>query len=136
MTRRVIFSGPRHMPTRPHRRRLFDLIKRAIRWADEAGVGCAKGFDRFVRKAIGILRTVFKMVCARLRVFVADWKGLGRAAGPRRNSEMVAWCAEADQRYAIAAPGPESRGTWDCARQAKRAGIGVRIERVEVERWG
>lgn len=134
--KRAGFSGSRRMPTRAHRRRLFDLIKRAAFWADEIVVGDADGFDRFVRKVVGILRTVFKVACAKLRVFFAEWDRFGRAAGPRRNGKMVVCLADADERFLIAAPGPRSRGTWDCARQAKRAGIGVRVERVEVERWG
>lgn len=49
----------------------------------------------------------------------ADWSAWGRAAGPIRNGAMV----EAGPYAAVLAfPLPGSRGTWDCVRQARRAG--------------
>lgn len=52
----------------------------------------------------------------------ARWGELGKAAGPTRNGEMVA--AGADVVLAFLRPG--SRGTADCVRKAKAAGIPVR----------
>lgn len=52
----------------------------------------------------------------------AQWKG-GRGAGPRRNGEMVALGAV----VCLAFPGPDSTGTWDCLKQATRAGIPGRV---------
>jgi hypothetical protein len=49
----------------------------------------------------------------------ADWNRWGKAAGPRRNSEMVALGAD----LCLAFIGPKSRGTVDCADKAAAAGI-------------
>ena len=51
----------------------------------------------------------------------ADWKGLGKAAGPRRNQQMVT--AGADACFAF--PTATSRGTLDCMARAWNAGIPV-----------
>ncbi len=53
--------------------------------------------------------------------WAADWHRWGRSAGVRRNAEMVA--AGAD--VCLAFPLGESRGTRDCMRRAKAAGIKV-----------
>jgi len=72
----------------------------ADQWARErnASAGCVQGW-------CGIER------------FPADWKKRGKAAGPIRNSEMVA--AGADMVIAF----PGDRGTADCVSKAKTAGI-------------
>lgn len=58
----------------------------------------------------------------------ADFKSLGRKAGPLRNQEMVDLGAD----VCLAFPEKNSRGTWDCVRRAKAAGIPVEIyEEVE-----
>lgn len=49
----------------------------------------------------------------------ANWMKHGKAAGPIRNSEMVALGAN----LCIGFPGPDSRGTWDCLQKATNAGI-------------
>lgn len=51
--------------------------------------------------------------------FPADWDGLGKAAGPRRNTVMVGHGAD----LCIGFPGPGSNGTWDCLKKATTAGI-------------
>jgi hypothetical protein len=51
----------------------------------------------------------------------ALWLLLGKAAGPIRNSEMVALGAD----VCLAFPLPHSRGTLDCMRRAEEAGIPV-----------
>lgn len=43
--------------------------------------------------------------------------------GPRRNTHMVRLGGD----LVIAFPGPKSRGTWDCVRKARAAGIPVEI---------
>lgn len=54
----------------------------------------------------------------------ADWGRHGRAAGLRRNTEMVA--AGADLVVAFMQPGAANRGTAHCMQAARRAGIPVR----------
>lgn len=67
-------------------------------------------------------------------VLPAKWHEHGRAAGPIRNSIMVASCVELREQgwdvICLAFPGPNNRGTWDCVQKAKQAGI-----RVEVRKW-
>jgi len=53
----------------------------------------------------------------------ADWSQLGKAAGPRRNQEMVD--AGADAVFAF--PTPASRGTLDCMARAWVRGIPVYV---------
>lgn len=54
------------------------------------------------------------------RVFPADWKAHGKAAGPKRNQRMI---DEGKPDLVIAFPG--GRGTADMVRRAKAAGIEV-----------
>jgi hypothetical protein len=56
----------------------------------------------------------------------ADWDTHGKAAGPLRNQEMVDLGAD----VCLAFPLPESRGTRDCMRRAKAAGIPVVVVEV------
>lgn len=59
----------------------------------------------------------------------ADWKGEGRAAGPRRNGRMLRFAAEhlsgEDAHEVIVLAFPGGRGTADCVRQAKALGLTV-----------
>lgn len=59
--------------------------------------------------------------------YPANWGRYGRAAGLRRNGDMVR--AGADLCVAFFVPGAGNRGTAHCAKLARRAGITVR--RVE-----
>lgn len=53
----------------------------------------------------------------------ADWRAIGKAAGPRRNAHMVSLGAD----ICVAFPAPGSRGTWDCLQKAADAGIPGRV---------
>jgi hypothetical protein len=55
-----------------------------------------------------------------VEVWPADWRSEGKGAGPRRNQRMV----DAGADVVLAFPG--GRGTADCVRRAKAAGIYVR----------
>ena len=81
--------------------------------------GEAKGADRSA-EAWAMSRGV-----ARAR-FLADWARLGRAAGPLRNTQMI---AEGKPDLVLAFPG--KRGTADMTRRAFSAGLPV--VRVEVD---
>jgi|SRR5271157_5180938 len=54
----------------------------------------------------------------------ADWKKHGNAAGPIRNQKMLDLYSPT---LVLAYPDPESRGTWDMVRRAKKDDIEVRI---------
>jgi hypothetical protein len=54
----------------------------------------------------------------------ADWGERGPAAGPIRNTAMVAkTAAEPGDKAVVAAPG--GRGTADCVRKARAAGLEI-----------
>lgn len=53
----------------------------------------------------------------------ADWDLHGKAAGPIRNREM----AQAGADLCLAFPLGESRGTWNCVNECKKAGIPVKV---------
>jgi hypothetical protein len=54
----------------------------------------------------------------------ADWRAHGRAAGPKRNADMVRAGVLRSARV-LAFPRGAARGTGDCIRQALRAGLEV-----------
>jgi hypothetical protein len=54
---------------------------------------------------------------------LANWAEFGKAAGPRRNAEMV----KSGVDICLAAPLPQSRGTVDCMDRARDAGIVVLV---------
>jgi len=60
-----------------------------------------------------------------VRVFPADWATFGNSAGPRRNSDMVAY---AD--CVVAIPRTDSIGTHDTIRKARARGIPVFVFEV------
>ena len=77
---------------------------------------CPTGIDMHVR-----------MLCTRYgirpRVFCADWDALGRGAGSRRNSDMIAAASATDLDVVCRSfHGPESN---DCVTRAEAAGIRV-----------
>lgn len=81
--------------------------------------GNARGVDRLAGEwAAG------KMPRPTVHTFDADWAQQGKSAGVRRNRQMIAemkrWGAV---RLVVAFPG--GRGTEDCVRQAKAAGLVV-----------
>jgi hypothetical protein len=53
----------------------------------------------------------------------ADWRRYGLKAGGIRNQQMIDELPRMD--VLVGAPDPESRGTYDCMRRAKAAGIPV-----------
>jgi len=73
---------------------------------------CPCGADKFARS-----------VDAELDLHQAQWKLLGRAAGPRRNQEMVD--SGVDLCLAFYREGAGNRGTQDCVRRARNAGVPV-----------
>lgn len=85
---------------------------------DEIVTGDARGVDEMTRRLAaeqGLPLTVFR----------ADWDAYGRAAGPRRNAEIV---AAADAVWAF--PERGSRGTRITMAMAARRGIAVHVWEV------
>jgi hypothetical protein len=97
-------------------RTLHHELRVATAWAFDrllVVVGdCPTGVDAITRKAC----ETWGLSC---KVYVADWRGEGRRAGPIRNGRMVADGAI----RCLAFPG--GTGTADCIRQARKAGIPV-----------
>lgn len=61
-----------------------------------------------------------------LRVFQADWKTHGRAAGPLRNQQIVDVCT-----HVLAFPSEKGRGTQDTIRRARASGREVTVYVIE-----
>lgn len=94
---------------------------------DRIITGDAFGADLCVRHAARIL-----LIPA--EVFAADWKTYGRAAGPRRNAEMVAHGP--DQAVAFVHGDLKfSRGTADTVRRLRSAGIPYRIVTTDLDSY-
>jgi hypothetical protein len=77
---------------------------------------CPTGADRIAHEAAA------EFGCATER-YDADWDRHGKAAGGIRNQVMV----DTKPDICLAFPDPDSRGTWDCVRRAREAGIPVEI---------
>ena len=55
------------------------------------------------------------------------------AAGHRRNAEMVALGADLVLAFPLPGPRTRSRGTWDCVKRARAAGIPVEVQALEFQ---
>jgi hypothetical protein len=78
--------------------------------APEIWSGGAKGADALAETAARQLGLPFHEI-------KADWAKFGRAAGPKRNAQLVAECD-----ILIAFPVGESKGTRGCIQLARKAG--------------
>ena len=79
---------------------------------------CKTGADEFARQWVADDKYGLEP-----EVYFADWNRHGMAAGPKRNTEMVASGAD----LCLAFWDGHSRGTHDCIEKAVRAAIPVRI---------
>lgn len=59
------------------------------------------------------------------KVFPAQWKKFGKAAGPIRNSEMVKYASEAEMPVVVAFRSPRTKGTNDTVKKATKQGFKV-----------
>ena len=113
---RVIVTGCRHWRCEALAERTLRRMKE--RYGDDLTIvhGAAPGVD-----------TAFNLACRKLGIrrepHPADWAGLGNAAGPIRNGEMVRLGAAFV--LAVHRDLAGSKGTKDCVRQAQAAGIPV-----------
>lgn len=78
--------------------------------------GGAKGADAYARLATHELGLDLVTV-------PAEWDKYGRRAGPIRNQKML----EMEPDLVLAFPMPDSVGTWDMVRRARKAGVEVRV---------
>jgi hypothetical protein len=81
--------------------------------------GCPSGADYFTM----LWCYAFYWSSVTESVFDANWGDFGKAAGPIRNREM----AQAGADLCLAFPLGESRGTWNCVNECKKAGIPVKV---------
>ena len=115
---KVIVAGPRNL------RVDNDTVGRAI-VASGFGVseileGAAPGVD----SSAAYYAHVHEIPC---RLFPADWKNHGKAAGPIRNREMA---KHADALLVIKRAGIDSAGTSSMMREAARRGLPVHVYEV------
>jgi hypothetical protein len=94
---------------------ILNALANEVRF-DETNVlihgGCPTGAD-------AIASRIWKNLLLEEEVYVADWKKYGRAAGPKRNKQMV----EAGADVCLAFIRNNSRGATGCAKIAEIAGI-------------
>lgn len=117
MSETVAIVGSRRYPSLS---RVEDAIIEAARstWL-ASGVlvvtGDASGVDEVVARTARALKLP-------LRIYAADWKTYGKAAGPIRNTELAKACDRL-----IAWWDGHSRGTLDTVSKARRLGKHVRV---------
>ncbi len=61
----------------------------------------------------------------RCRIFPAEWKKYGKAAGPIRNSQMVNYAANSQSPTVVAFVSPRTKGTLDTIKKATKKGFVV-----------
>lgn len=117
---RILVTGSRLWSNRELvRKALFDegvkISPKGTKWSDITLVhGAAKGLDTLAAE-------VAEELGMQIEPYPADWSTFGKAAGPRRNSVMVASGAD----VALAFPLGRSLGTRNCMRLCEKAGIPV-----------
>lgn len=115
---RILITGSRH-------HRDYGLVSEAIKEAisdcclDECITvveGSATGADRLARRYANSQGF-------HVETHEAQWSSLGKRAGVIRNQKMVDLGAD----ICLAFPLDDSRGTIDCVRRARKAGIEVKV---------
>ena len=122
-TRRVLVTGSRDWTAVG---RLYEKLDEQLRLAHTAGVELIivhgdnqSGADRIAQRWVHTARLIFNGVDE--EPHPANWREFHKAAGGIRNQGMVDLGAD----VCLAAPLPDSRGTYDCMRRARAAGIPV-----------
>ena len=118
----VLISGKRDFEDYERFCRILDESLKDISDEVEIVEGGAKGTDALARHYAnehGI----------RCRGFSALWDINGRAAGPIRNSEMVKFVSRHDCKAIFFWDG-KSKGTGDCLKKARKAGIACEVHAV------
>ena len=114
---RVLICGGRDFDNRTAIRNALISLCASEDGVDVVIEGAAPGADALAREAaedFGIT----------VETYPADWDKHGKAAGPIRNQQML---DEGKPDLVLAFPTPQSRGTWDMVRRARKAGIEARV---------
>jgi hypothetical protein len=132
---RLLISGSRNLRnTIDNRAIIRDALTRAIvdmtdptlvtggQMSTDIATGERYGADHLVAVEWALLPPPARMI----EVHRAAWKQYGRAAGPKRNQLMVDLGATRMVAFPIG-DDTQSRGTWDCIRRARKAGIPVTV---------
>ena len=61
--------------------------------------------------------------CIKTKVFPAEWKKYGRAAGPIRNEKMIEYISNSDLPVVIAFVSENSKGTLDTIKRANKRNL-------------
>lgn len=110
---KAAISGSRTFSDYEFMSRSFDKVRKALEGGPEISeiwAGGANGADTLAIKLAEEKGVTFHEI-------KADWAKFGRAAGPRRNADLVA-----ATDILIAFPVGESKGTRGCIALAKKAG--------------
>lgn len=123
MSGRLLVTGSRNWTDWPRiERGVKDAAARIRHLAPIVLVhGGARGADSIAALIWDRWSERFPSLCLRPEEHLADWGAFGKAAGHRRNAEMVALGAD----ICAAFPLGESRGTRGCMALARAAGIPV-----------
>ena len=109
---KIVVTGSRDWPD--SRKIRYKLDEFAIsRTIERVGVGDATGVD----DAAATWAIMRKIDC---RVYAADWRRLGKIAGPARNERMLL-----TERPDVLLAFPGGSGTDDCKKRAERLGIQI-----------
>ena len=118
MTYRVIVAGGRDFKDEKYLKDSLDSLR--TEYIDiEIVSGHANGADKLAEEYAKRLGLV-------LKVFPADWKKYGRAAGPIRNREMLSYITEGNPVVAAFWDG-QSKGTKNMIDQARKEDVECRI---------
>lgn len=117
--RRILVTGSRHWQNREVIREALAYQWRQNPYDTLVSGACRTGADP-------IAESVWRDFGGTVERHEADWKcsdsdGYDPSAGPRRNQDMVDRGAD----ICLAFPTRSSKGTLDCARRARAAGIGI-----------
>lgn len=116
---KVIIAGPRDLV--PHEYEILKAMIVASFGVTEVVTGGAKGIDSC---AMGVA-VAYSL---RTKLFEADWKQHGKAAGPIRNREMAEY---ADALLVIKRRDTVTPGTSNMTQQAMKCGLPVFVYEVE-----
>jgi hypothetical protein len=111
--------GSRHFTNNVQFEKYVDM------WITENGnpqmivTGCAKGTDHLAREYA-------KKYNIDLKVYKADWKMYGKAAGPLRNAEIIN-----NSTHVLAFPSNTGKGTQDTLKKAIKAKLSQTVYFIE-----